>query len=111
MLIVALVIGLCLPVTGCGGSKVTKANAEKVTTGLTEKEVSDILGTPTDTAEVEMPDVGAALGGLAGMVPGGGDLPKPPAMKAKQATWKDGNKTIIVTFVNGKVSGKVATGF
>ena len=44
------VIGLCLLVSGCGGSKVTADNAEKITTGMTEKEVSDILGSPTETS-------------------------------------------------------------
>ncbi len=102
------VIGLCLVLSGCGGSKVTEANLDKITTGMTEKEISDILGSPTETSEVEMPDVGGMLGGMTG-----GKMPGMPATpkKAKQAAWNDGKKAIIVTFLDGKVVQKAATGF
>src|SRR5215468_8009733 len=98
-------LGLALPAflatSGCGGSKVTKANADTVRTGMSEKEVTSLLGSPTEAAEVSVPDVGGLMG-------------KPPAengklpTKAKQAIWKDGSKAITVTFVDGKV---VAKGF
>jgi hypothetical protein len=47
----AVVIGLCLAIAGCG-SKITQANADKITTGMTEKAVSDLLGTPTETHQL-----------------------------------------------------------
>jgi hypothetical protein len=105
---ILVVIGLCLMLSGCGGSKITKANADKIATGMTEKEVSDILGGPSETSEVEMPDMGAMLGGMAG-----GKMPGMPATpkKAKQSVWKDGDKAIAVTFLDGKVVQKTATGF
>jgi SmpA / OmlA family len=105
---ILVVVGLSLLVSGCGGSKVTEDNADKITIGMTEKEVSNILGSPTETSEVEMPDMGAMLGGMAG-----GKMPGMPATpkKAKQATWKDGRKAIVVTFLDGKVVQKAATGF
>jgi hypothetical protein len=100
--ILAVVIALCLSVSGCAGNKVTKANADKITTGMTEKEVSDILGAPNESAEVEVPE----LGGIAGAMLGGA-MPK----KARQSTWKHEGKTVQVTFVDGKVVQKTATGF
>jgi hypothetical protein len=101
------VIGLCLVLSGCG-SKINKANADKINTGMTEKEVSDILGAPTESSEIAMSDLGGMLGGL----PGGGSLPRMPAMpkKAKQSVWKDGSKSIAVTFVDGKVVQKASAG-
>jgi hypothetical protein len=99
----AALAGLCLALAGCGGGKISKANADKVNTGMTEKEVSDLLGAPTETAEVAVPDMGGLLGGGAG-VPG---MPK----KARQSIWKEGDKVIVVTFVDGKVSMKTTNGF
>src|SRR5262249_38329024 len=42
---IALVLLLCLSVVGCG-SKITKENAGKIKKGMTEKEMTDILGKP-----------------------------------------------------------------
>jgi hypothetical protein len=96
--LLAVAAGLCLAAPGCsGGSKVSKENADKINVGMSEKEVTDLLGSPAESAEVEVPDVGAALGGQVQM------------KKAKQSTWKDGNKVIAVTFLDSKVSAKVFT--
>ena len=76
-----VLVGLMLlMVSGCG-SKVTKENLEKIKVGMTIDEVKDILGEPTE----------------------GGDL-KAGALSAGAMTWKDGDKSIVVTFVGGKVS-------
>jgi hypothetical protein len=104
--ILILVIGLCLTISGCG-SKITKANADKINTGMSEKEVSDILGSPTETAEVEMPDLGGLFGAMTGGAVSTPNMPK----KARQSTWKEGDKVIAVTFVDGKVVQKVSKGF
>ena len=72
---------LALGLAGCG-SKITKDNYDKIKVGMTEDEVKDILGEPTK----------AVSGGIAGLV-GGGVM-----------TWEDGQKSIVVTFANGKVS-------
>jgi hypothetical protein len=102
--VLMLALGLCLGLSGCGGGKITKANADKINTGMSEKEVADILGPPTDSAEVKLPEM---PGGLGGDVPG---MPKMPA-GAKNSVWKDGNKVITVTFLDGKVTAKVSSGF
>lgn len=97
---VCLVSALCLTAFGCGGSsKITKANADRISVGMTEEAVASILGPPTSSAEVGIP-----LGGLlGGEMPGGLKMPQ----QAKQATWQEGSKAIVVTFMDGKVLNKV----
>jgi hypothetical protein len=58
--------------------KVTKENFAKVKFDMTEKDVTDILGTPTETKDTK-----------------GG----------KKLTWKSGNNKIDVDFADGKVMG------
>jgi hypothetical protein len=99
-----LFAALSLGLPGCGGGKITKANADKIKNGMTEKEVTDILGPPTESADASLPDMGAMPGGdVAGM-------PKMPK-GAKQAVWKSGSKVIAVSFVDGKVMSKTVSGF
>jgi hypothetical protein len=93
---------VCLLVSGCSGSRITKANADRINVGMTEQEVSAILGGPNETSEVALPDVGAMMGA----VPGVSALPK----KARQSVWKEGPKVITITFVDGRVSAKTAAG-
>jgi hypothetical protein len=100
-LMVALA-GLCLGVSGCG-SKISKANADKINTGMTETEVSNLLGPPTESNEVALPDIGGMLGGGA---PGMPTMPK----KTRQSVWKEGEKAITVMFVDGKVMAKESKG-
>ena|ERR1700752_5101230 len=105
-LMLTIVLGLCLIVAGCSGSKITKANADKVVADMTEAQVTAILGPPTKSEVVAIPDIG-------GMLPGGGIpgmaniLPK----ETKNAEWREGEKVILVVFVDGKVKMKTATGF
>jgi hypothetical protein len=68
-------------VTGCGGSKVTKENAAKIKNEMTEAQVKEHLGDPTESKEA-----------------GEG------ALKGKISTWKNGNDTVVVTFVDGKAA-------
>jgi len=81
-----MILAVCLFLTGCGGgggnAKVTEENAKKINTGMSEKEVKDILGEPSDTNQP----------------------PNHPEMKA--LTWKNGNNAITVTFKDGKVEMK-----
>lgn len=72
--------------TACG-SKITTDNYDKIQTGMSQEEVEKILGKPTDSG-------GGGIGG----------------MSAGTATWKDGDKSIAVTFMNGKVTLKVKSG-
>ena len=84
-IVVLVVMGLgVLTLAGCGG-KVTKSNFDQIKTGMTVAEVEGILGKATDTKS------GAVnLPGIAG--------------SGSIMTWKDGEKTIAVTFANGKVA-------
>jgi PBP1b-binding outer membrane lipoprotein LpoB len=96
---VLLVLALSLMLTGCSGDKsgsdkkgddkkgdksendkVTKENFNKLKGGMAEKEVTDILGKPTETEDVT---VGNA--------------------KLKRLVWKSGNSSIRVDFQDGKV--------
>lgn len=92
LLIPTLMICLCL--TGCGSGKITKENANKISTGMTEKEVIAVLGEPTVNQQTTMPKVG-------GMEIGG---------SMRQCVWKSGNRTITVQFMGGKVVSKMTTG-
>jgi hypothetical protein len=91
--VVALVlIGMgVVMIAGCGGSKVTKENYDKIKTGMTVAEVEAILGKGTESQ------------GVAGKV---GDL----AGSAKSITWKDGDKNITVSFLNDKVATVTSSG-
>ena len=82
---------LVLTLVGGCGSKVSKGNFDKISEGMTVAKVKAILGEPTDEA-----DAGGALGGLVG--------------SGQVLTWTDGEKSIIVTFVNDKMTTKVQKG-
>src|SRR4051794_22889608 len=62
-------------------SKVTKDNFAKVKDNMPEKEVTGILGDPTETKEID--------------APGGG--------KMKQLLWKNGNDSVTIDIKDGKV--------
>ena len=79
-----LCIALCV-VVGCGGSKVSKANYDKVKNDMTETQVKEILGEPTESANVNA------------------------ASKSKTLVWKSGNEAISVSFLNDKVIMKVSS--
>lgn len=65
------------------GSKVSAENFERISTGMTQKEVVALLGEPAETSAV-------SIAGLSGGM----------------ATWRDGNTEISVQFVNDKVQAK-----
>lgn len=74
---------LCLFVAGCGGGGgFTKDNYNKVKNGMTEAEVTGILGSPTETKS---------------------------AGPAKMMIWKSGNDTASITFTDGKVAMKISS--
>jgi hypothetical protein len=85
----ALILFAVLTV-GCG-SPVTKANYDKVNTGMTLKEVQGILGSGTEQ-------------GSSGIdVPG-------MSMTGKAMVWQEGTKIITVQFINDKVVSKAQMG-
>lgn len=85
-----LIAGLLAGTLGGCASKVSKANYDKLETGMTEKQVTDILGQPTEKTE--------AAAGI-------GDV----KLSGATWTWKDGDKTIAVVFANEKVASFTQT--
>jgi predicted Zn finger-like uncharacterized protein len=79
-------------------NKVTKENFDKIKTGMTEAQVKEILGEPTETAGTpdQLPDI-----------PGMPKMPRMPGgMRVNIMVWKKGDNTITVNFMNGKVVAK-----
>lgn len=94
------VIAVCLTVTGCG-SKVTKANGNKIKKHVSKEEVIGILGTPT-TEESEVDGVHVDIPKLMDGI--GGQRDKAVrTIKVQQLVWKDGGKSITVQFVGERV--------
>jgi hypothetical protein len=80
---------------GCGGgSGVNEKNLDKINTGMTEAEVEKILGKPSNKS----PDRD-----FASTIPPGG--------KAVVYQNKEGDKSITVIYVNGKMTDKTQSGF
>jgi len=73
----AIVCLAALCVSGCGSS-VTKENYNKIKNGMTESEVTNILGSPTRSQDF---------------------------LGSKKSFWEDDNKVIMITFQSRKVAG------
>jgi hypothetical protein len=69
---------------GVGCNKVTRENYNKVQAGMTVQQVKDILGNPDETRSA-----GASVLGI--------------SADKTTMTWKSGDKSITVTFVNDQV--------
>jgi hypothetical protein len=81
LLLIVVVVVLVLVLAGGGNSKVTKENYDKLKAGMSEAEVTAILGSPDEKKDGGNPS-------------------------AKVWSWKNGNSSITVTFTNGKVTGQ-----
>jgi len=77
----ALVLIALLVLAAC--SKITQENFAKVTDGMSEPEVTALLGTPTSTSTVQVL-------GIAGT----------------HSTWEGSDAVVSIRFVNGKVATK-----
>jgi hypothetical protein len=77
--LLVMVALLCLCVSACG-SKLTSENFMKIKPGMTEKEVTDILGDPKEKKDAE--------GGT------------------KEYIWESGKNKVEVKFKDGKVVGQ-----
>lgn len=97
---VVVLLAACVALAGCGPSKLTKANYEKIKNDMTLQQVEEILGRGEqqggDGSNVAA-QVGVDVGGL-----GGGGSRRP----GKEFLWESGETKITVTFVNDKVVGK-----
>jgi hypothetical protein len=98
----AALCALCLVLIGCGKSKITQQNFDKITNDMTLKEVEAILGEGTsqggDGANVAA-QVGVDVVGAQASAPSTVDY-----------LWEKGKKSITVTFKGGKVVGKRSSG-
>jgi hypothetical protein len=91
----ALAVPMMLFFAGCGGgSDVNEKNYEKINNGMTEAEVEKILGKPSK----KPPDRD-----FASTIPPGG--------KVIVYSNKEGDKTVSVIYVGGKVTDKTQSGF
>jgi hypothetical protein len=69
------------------GNRVTAENFKKLQLGMTEAQVTGILGRPTRDATA------------------GGGLGAPVNPRARILVWESGQNTIVVTLVDGRVTG------
>lgn len=85
--LVLLFSALLFAFSGCdrtlGGSKLTKANYDKVTVGMSKNQVDNILGKPTTVETTDM-----------------------IIFKKTTFRYEDGDRFAIVTFKNDEVDGK-----
>jgi hypothetical protein len=96
-----LILLVCLLLPACQ-TKVNKANYEKVKEGMTLEEVEKLLG----KGNIETGD-GSNVAGQFGVA-----LPSAPTSGGGDVyTWESGNNTIRLTFRDGKLVHKQATGF
>jgi hypothetical protein len=95
----ALVLLLCLGAAACGKNRVTTANYDKITEGMTLGDVEAILG----KGERESGDA-ANVAAQVGVDPNMGG--QSGSGTAKPFVWEHGNKKITIHFVNDKVLTK-----
>ena len=88
-----ILAGLTVSLVGCGGSRISRANYDKITNGMTLEQVQGILGSPGEkaSADVKLPGVEIRVG-------------------AEVYTWRDDGRKITVVFDDGKVSAKSQEG-
>ena len=84
--VVGMVLLCSILLLGCG-SKVSQENFDKIQTGMTQAEVTSILGNPTESNSIAFGPIGGTT-----------------------STWKENNGTITIQFVNEKVIAKVFSG-
>jgi hypothetical protein len=97
----AFVVVLCLLAGACGKNRVTKANYDKITVGMTLSEVEAILGK------------GERGPGDARNIARGAGVEIPGAEESSGATaycWERGDKKITIYFANDKVLTKAKEG-
>ncbi len=81
LVLLAALLGAGL--TGCAPSKVNKDNFDKIRLGMTQEEVQGLLGPPTEASGLEV-----------------------LVFSGTTAKWVQGDNTITIQFVNGKVVAK-----
>jgi hypothetical protein len=85
--------------SGCSGDhgdttprKISQGNYDKVEEGMTEAEVTNILGPPSNRTSASVSRTDPKTG--------------TSEQSNSQMSWSDGVRSITIDFINGKVSGK-----
>ncbi len=81
-----LVIMLVIMLDGCIGKRITKANVDQVTEGMSKKQVESILGQPTSSKTEE-----------------------PATMKRTTYIYRQGKDSVTIIFQDDKVQSKDST--
>jgi outer membrane protein assembly factor BamE (lipoprotein component of BamABCDE complex) len=81
-----LVLMLVLMLDSCIGKRITKANVDQVTEGMSKKQVESILGQPTSSKTEE-----------------------PTIMKQTTYVYRQGKDTVTIVFKDDKVQSKDST--
>jgi hypothetical protein len=95
----ALLLAFLLLLSGCGKNKVTKANYDKITDGMSLQDVEALVGKGTkDTGDGS--NVAAQVGVAIDMAP------RAVEKDVDYYVWEKGNKSFTVTFKSNKVMHK-----
>jgi outer membrane protein assembly factor BamE (lipoprotein component of BamABCDE complex) len=81
-----LMLMLVLMLDSCIGKRITKANVDQVTEGMSKKQVESILGQPTSSK-----------------------IEEPATTKRTTYVYRQGKDTVTIVFQDDKVQSKVST--
>jgi len=81
-----LVLVLMLALDGCIGRRITKANVDQVTEGMSKKQVESILGQPSSSK-----------------------IEEPATLKTTTYIYRQGKDTVTIVFKDDKVQSKDST--
>jgi hypothetical protein len=109
----AAVLALCLTAVGCGGTGISKANYDKISTGMSVKDVEGILGKGSEEAGADLSKLVPDFK-VPGDKDGKGEAPfgidvggmVKNMMNQKVIKWGDDKKFIVVVFIGDKVVAK-----
>jgi hypothetical protein len=93
-----LVLFVCLLLPACGKSKVTKANYDKISEGMTLSDAEAILGEGTRQSD------GAGIPAAHGIAVAGINT------RTETYVWESGDKSITLYVLDGKVKDKTSKG-
>jgi hypothetical protein len=93
---IAVLSGGCSSNSQSNSNKVSKSNYDKIKDGMTEAEVKSILGPPGNETSATVSRTDPKTGTT--------------AQTNRQISWGDGDRSITIDFVDGKVTGKKQQG-
>jgi hypothetical protein len=113
-IIAVLLLGLLLP--GCGKSKLSRVNYDKIKEGMSLREVEALLGKGMDiTVPPNRPSSGSSVGAAAGIDMPSGTESGPALLPGIQRTgkvmqWGEDERVIQAVFIDDKVTVKQQKG-